>query len=379
MRLFVCSRKTYLYFGFIMAADCLRLLIILLEATNTSNQLGTKFNDWKCFLYDLSIEYQIDEFMIYCRSRELRAKTLESYEHTLRLFERWCNDELNITQVDQVTESVIRRYITNLQERGKYTFYANEKSKEQNFPERRRDFRKPVSAATINNYIRNLKVFFNWLDSDYILNKNPMKKVRQLKTNRNAKEYISDEDFKRLVGQLDRSYFPEHRDYTMIILMIDTGMRLGECSVLMIEDLNLAKRQILLRAEVTKGRKDRTVYFSQKTESILRRWLQYKDRYVESPFVFPAKYSGRNIQVSNFETNFKSYLRRVGLSDTLSPHCLSNNFAKRCLMNGMDIYTLSKILGHSSVTVTEQAYLDLTDEDLGRRYQNFSPYATMKY
>lgn len=155
-------------------------------------------------MYDLSIEYQIDEFMIYCRSRELRAKTLESYEHTLRLFERWCNDELNITQVDQVTESVIRRYITNLQERGKYTFYANEKSKEQNFPERRRDFRKPVSAATINNYIRNLKVFFNWLDSDYVLKKNPMKKVRQLKTNRNAKEYISDEDFKRLVGQLDQ-------------------------------------------------------------------------------------------------------------------------------------------------------------------------------
>lgn len=81
MRLFICSRKTYLYFGFIMAADCLRLPIFLLEATNTSNQLGTKFNDWKCFfLYDLSIEYQIDEFMIYCRSRELRAKTLESYK-----------------------------------------------------------------------------------------------------------------------------------------------------------------------------------------------------------------------------------------------------------------------------------------------------------
>lgn len=142
-------------------------------------------------MYDLSIEYQIDEFMIYCRSRELRAKTLESYEHTLRLFERWCNDELNITQVDQVTESVIRRYITNLQERGKYTFYANEKSKEQNFPERRRDFRKPVSAATINNYIRNLKVFFNWLDSDYILKKNPIREltiVQNVKANKRKRE-----------------------------------------------------------------------------------------------------------------------------------------------------------------------------------------------
>ena len=48
--------------------------------------------------------------MIYCRSRELRAKTLESYEHTLRLFERWCNDELNITQVDQVTEVYLLIY-----------------------------------------------------------------------------------------------------------------------------------------------------------------------------------------------------------------------------------------------------------------------------
>jgi integrase/recombinase XerD len=47
-------------------------------------------------------------------------------------------------------------------------------------------------------------------------------------------------------------------------------------------------------------------------------------------------------------------------------------------MNGMDIFTLSKLLGHSSVTVTEQAYLDLTDEDMGKRYQNFSPISTMK-
>ena len=51
---------------------------------------------------------------------------------------------------------------------------------------------------------------------------------------------------------------------------------------------------------------------------------------------------------------------------------------KRCLMNGMDIYTLSRILGHSSVTVTEKAYLDLNDRDLRNRYQNFSPIENMR-
>lgn len=327
---------------------------------------------------DLSFDWQIDEFMVYCQSRQLRQKTLNSYEQALRLFERWCAEELELTTVDKVTESVIRRYILSLQERGKYSFYADEKKKDSNHPDRRRDYRKPVSAATINNYIRDLRVFFNWLDSEYLLKKNPMKKIRQIKVNRAAKEFLSDDEFKRLVRQLDKSYYSEHRDFAMISLMIDSGMRLGECSVLLMEDVDLSHRRIALRADITKGRKDRVVFFSPKTETILRRWLQYKDRYAESPYLFPAKYSGSPIQVSNFEKNFKRYLQRAGLNEKLSPHCLRNNFAKRCLMSGMDIYTLSRLLGHSSVTVTEKAYLDLTDEDIGKKYQHYSPLSNMK-
>ena len=200
-----------------------------------------------------------------------------------------------------------------------------------------------------------------------------MKKVRQLKVNRKAKEYLPDEEMRRLLSRLDKSYFSEHRDYVMTLLMLDTGMRLGECSSLLVDDLELARRRINLRAEETKGRAPRTVFFGEKTERVLRRWLQFKDRYTESDFLFPVRESGGHIQVSNFETNFKKYLTRCGLSEAYTPHCLRNNFAKRCLMNGMDIYTLSKLLGHSSVTVTEKAYLDLTDDDISQRYQRHSP------
>ena len=55
-----------------------------------------------------------------------------------------------------------------------------------------------------------------------------------------------------------------------------------------------------------------------------------------------------------------------------------NNFTKRFLMNGGDIYTLSRILGHSSVKVTEQAYLDLDKNDLRVNYQRYSPLANLK-
>lgn len=57
---------------------------------------------------------------------------------------------------------------------------------------------------------------------------------------------------------------------------------------------------------------------------------------------------------------------------------LRNNFEKRFLMQGGDIYTLSRILGHSSVKVTEEAYLDLDENDLRQNYQRYSPLANLK-
>lgn len=283
----------------------------------------------------LDFDWQTNEFMLYCRSTQLREKTMLSYEQTLRLFEKWCKEEQGITSVDKVNDNVIRRYIFDLQERGKYTFYANDKQKAINYPERRRDFRKPVSTITINNYIRNLRVFFNYLERNYIIRKNPMKRIRQLRTNRQPKVYLTDDELRRLLAKFDRSYFSEHRDYMMILLMLDSGMRLGECSTLLVSDLELSRKRINLRAEETKGRKERTVFFSPKTEKALRSWLQYKDRYVESDYVFPVKEHGGPIGVGNFESNFRKYMERAGLNEDYSPHCLRNNFAKRCLMNGM--------------------------------------------
>ena len=97
-------------------------------------------------------DYYIDEYMYNCRSRKLRPKTMQSYEQTLRLFERWCLEEANITAPGQVLDSTIRHYICSLQERGKYTFYAAEDCAITYNPARRRDFSQTVSTTTINNY-----------------------------------------------------------------------------------------------------------------------------------------------------------------------------------------------------------------------------------
>ena len=56
-----------------------------------------------------AFDWQIDDFMIYCRSRQRREKTMLSYEQTLRLFESWCKEQMSLEDVDKITESVVRR------------------------------------------------------------------------------------------------------------------------------------------------------------------------------------------------------------------------------------------------------------------------------
>ena len=88
------------------------------------------------------IDYQIDDFMLYCESKGLSKKTMASYKATLRLFARYLADNNQINDATEVTEIMIRTYIKVIQERGKYTFESNDKMKRTNCPENRSDFGK---------------------------------------------------------------------------------------------------------------------------------------------------------------------------------------------------------------------------------------------
>ena len=322
------------------------------------------------------IDYDIDDFMNYCEVKNLSKKTINSYEQTLRLFALFLKSECNVKEAGEVKEMHIREYIKHLQERGKYTVVANENSKKTNFPENRTDYKKEVSKTTINNYIRNIKVFFNYMYENRYINTNPIRRVRQLRNQRKVVGYIDDVNMNKFLKSFDLSKFHEYRDYIIAQLIFDTGMRIGETLLIKESDIDYVRRTILLPADNTKGKKDRYVFFSAEMLKEIKRWLQYKDRYKQSEYIFCTT-KGTSLKVGNYETNFKKYGERIGQND-IHPHMLRNNFAKRFLMSGGDIYTLSKILGHSSVTVTEEAYLDLQNEDLRVQYQKHSPLLNLK-
>ena len=323
------------------------------------------------------LDEAIKLYMDYCSSRQLRSKTQESYLQALRLFSSWFTRIQHQTEIQAITEKRLRDYVGWLRNRGKYTSSYCPDTATTNEPTHRRDYNKEISITTINNYLRNLRAFFAWLVDEEIIKCSPMSKIKLIPNTRVAKNYLEDVEVRTLLSNMNCSRFYEYRDMIAMMIMLDCGTRLGETLSIEVNEIDLKEKLILLPPEKTKSHRGRTVFFSDRTASELKKWIRYKDKNCRSTLLFPVQKTGKKVSIGGYETNFRRYVSRIGISRRITPHTLRNNFAKRCLLSGMDIYTLSRILGHSSVTITEQAYLDITQRDLQRKYELYSPMASI--
>lgn len=315
----------------------------------------------------------ITDYLDNCSYRELSKKTIKSYYQTLMLLKCYLEEEKGITNFNNVTGDIIEEYIEFTKERGKYSYTSTIEGSIKANIEKRGDIGLEISITTLNNYLRNIKAFFSWMEENKLIRSNSVKKCKYIKQIRTSKEQLTDAEFNRLIKSIDITKYHEFRDYTIINLIFDSGMRLGETLNLTIHDIDLVRRTIVIPSEITKGKKERVVFFSESMYKLLSRWIRYKDSIIDTELLFPAQRSNGVLAVTNFERNFRGYLSRAKINKKVSPHNLRNNFGRRFLMADGSIYVLSKILGHSSVTVTEKAYADLLDEDLRRKYNKYSP------
>lgn len=320
----------------------------------------------------------IMDYLEFCYYKNLSVKTIKPYHQTLMLFSQYLKEEKEITDIKKVNKEVVENYLEFTKNRGKYSFTrADAETVSKANLDKRHDGGKPMAMATINAYLRNIKSFATYLEENNISKNTRIHKCKFLKTERTAKEQLTDSEYQKLIKSLDLSKFHEFRDYVLINLIFDSGMRLGESLTLTVYDIDILRRTILIPANTTKSRKDRVVFFSQNMSKLLQRWLKYKDAMLETDLLFPAQRTNGILSTGNFEKNLRGYLKKANINKKITPHGLRNNFSRRFLLSGGSLLVLSKILGHSSVKVTEQAYLDLQDEDLRKKYQAYSPLANM--
>lgn len=157
-----------------------------------------------------------------------------------------------------------------------------------------------------------------------------------------------------------------------IVVCISTGLRLGEICSLKWKDIDFEEKRISINSTVQRipveGEKSRTVLFEGEPKSIFsRREIPLSDELARLLFdhhTGSGKYvinKNKPMEPRTYQNKFRKYLQSAGIKKT-NFHTLRHTFATNCISGGVDIKSLSEILGHSDVRITLNRYIHPTEE-----------------
>jgi site-specific recombinase XerD len=222
-----------------------------------------------------------------------------------------------------------------------------------------------LSATSVNTYLRGLKAYVRWLHQEELLKE--AFKVQFLRTESKVLATLNPEQMARLIAFRPKGV-NQTRTHTAALLMLDGGYRVSELLGLPLEGCDFDNLVVKVRG---KGNKQRLVPMSMDMRKVLYRYA--------------AKHSGpgrllfgtRNntlVTVRNFERDFKAIGAKLSITGVrFSPHTLRHTFAVQYLRAGGNLFYLSKILGHTSVTTTQKYLQSVGVDDLQAVHDKLSP------
>lgn len=310
---------------------------------------------------NIPLNESIEDFLESKRVEKRARKTIEAYAQVLSQFRKWYEEK----ESPEITTELLRDYIRYL---------SFEKVKWSDHPTNP-DSGIGLSPRTINNTIRNMRIFFNYLVKKRVISNSPMDAVGYQTEDKADFEVFTDAEVILLLSAPNRRVYTGMRDYCMMLVLCDTGLRIKELTSLMIDDVDLRLRQIVVRAEISKTRTTRIAPISSKTAKELEALISYMNVEEGDPLwltQFGERYYG-----DTFAKMLKLYAKRVGVTrPRVSPHTFRHYFAVKFLKEGGDAITLARILGHTSLNMT-QVYARFTGTDLREQHDKASPVASL--
>jgi integrase/recombinase XerD len=199
-------------------------------------------------------------------------------------------------------------------------------------------------------------------------------KIELAKTQKKQVTWLNTDEMERLFRQPKVNSLPGLRDRAILELLFSTGLRVSELVGLDRDNLNLKRREFMVRG---KGQKDRPIFISPEAAIWLERYIEKRQDNTRPLFV---RYSGsKQVDLSgNFhrltarsvQRMVSRYALLAGITKHVSPHTLRHSFATDLLMNGADLRSVQAMLGHSNISTT-QIYTHVTDPHLKQVHEKF--------
>ena len=279
-------------------------------------------------------------YLLACKVEEKSPLTLDNYYRRLITFITFITP---VTDVHYITAHHIRLFLLSLRDR-------------------------KLNPSTVNAYYRVLKTFFNWLLAEGVIDNTRMQNIKPPRIPQMKPKPFSQADIGNLLLLCSGNKFLDVRNRAMILLFMDTGLRLSELASIQLEEIDFNQETIKVMG---KGAKERKVRMGKKTQKALLRYLLMRTD--SHPCLWVSE-ERRPMTRAGIQTTIKRLCHLAQITDAKpGPHTFRHTAAINYLRNGGGEFTLQILLGHATLQMTRRYVSSLGEEDMIRAHQKASP------
>ena len=299
--------------------------------------------------YFLLAKHCLDEFKLDCQLRRLSDRTIKGYYNNTLNFLTYAEKHHEITEVDEIRTVHIKHYIQYL-------------------------LNKKLAATYINGILKCLRAFFRFAIQEEYICTNPALKVKTQKEPKVLIKAFNDDEVRSLLSAFDYSTFLSARNKMVLAIAFDTGARNTEICDIKREDIR--DNVILIHG---KGNKERNVPISPYLRRVMLKYERMRNYYFDDKVIPYDNYllsgTGRPLTKEALEHIFNQANQKAKVRDSIrcSPHTARHYFAQSCLRNGLDVYSVSRLLGHENINITKRYLQSLEDHAIVEMAAKASP------
>lgn len=286
------------------------------------------------------LEDVMEEYFYHCLAKGFTKKTMINKRQELKQVKSFLMEKRAITELESVTVFDLKAYIRDKQKSG-------------------------LQPQSIVSMYKMVSAFFNWCVKEEYLQENPMKKVETPKVPKKVLKGFTPIEVQKMIDAFSTKTYIDVRNKAMIAMMADCGLRAMEIRGL--KASNIQETSILIYG---KGNKERIVYISPALKKILIKYDRLKKEYFKDISMrddnYFLTYFGTGISHVGLYNVIKEAGKRAGVEDKrVSPHTFRHFYAVQSLVSGkIDIYSLSRLLGHSDIGTTQRYLQSLGNDQL---------------
>jgi site-specific recombinase XerD len=245
--------------------------------------------------------------------RNLSVHTVTAYHADLRQFLQWLTDnDVTVTTPAQIQRAHIHDYLSHLAHLGR-------------------------SAVTRSRKLAAIREYCKFLVNESIIPHSPTENIVRPKQERKQRVFLRVDEYMRLLNAAAGN----SRDYAILQLFLQTGIRVAELVGLTLSDIDLATGAMLING---KGNKQRTVFLEKKASQALRAYLPNRPHSLDQ-HVF-LNYQGTHLSVRGVMDIVEKYRNLAGISKKFSCHSLRHTCATYKAVKGYTPPDLQDLLGH---------------------------------